>query len=144
MGLILILNGVDLMEVKMEKKKKIYAESSMSDLNFEDLISSDEIPILTADESLVFISVVHRQGPRSQRISPPSYIHPNESLPAEMPARSQIDVKNVTSTFTITVNVAADAFSSSHFPECQVQTLHILRKCAFVLYVEHLKNVLTF
>lgn len=141
MGLILILNGVDLMEVKMEKK--IYAESSMSDLNFEDLISSDEILILTANESVAFISVVHRQGPRSQRISPPSYIHPNESLPAEMPARSQIDVKNVTSTFRFTVNII-NAFSSSHFLECQVQTLHILHKCVFVLYVEHLKNLMTF
>lgn len=108
----------------------------MSDLNFEDLISSDEILILTANKSLVFVSVVHRQGPRSQRISPPSYVQPNESLPAEMPARSQIDVKNVTSTFTFTVNIT-DAFSSSHFLECQVQTLHILRKGAFVLYVEH-------
>lgn len=125
MGLILILNGVDLMEVKMEKK--VCERSSTSDFNFEDLISLDEILILTANESLVFISVVHRQGPRSQRISPPSYIRPNESLPAEMPAQPQIDVKNVTSTLTFTVN-ATDVFSSSHFLERRVQTLHILRK----------------
>lgn len=112
----------------------MYAESSVSDLNFEDLISSDEIPVLTANESLVFITVVHGQGPRSQRISPPSYIRPNESLPAEMPGRSQIDVKNVTSTSAFTVNIT-NAFSSSHFLECQVQTLHILRKNAHLYFM---------
>lgn len=45
---------------------------------------------------VVLLSVVHGQGPRSQRISLPSHIHPYEPLSAEMSRKSQIDVKNVT------------------------------------------------
>lgn len=42
--------------------------------------------------NLLCVSVVHWQGPLPLRIRLPPYLHPHESLPAEMPRRSQIDV----------------------------------------------------
>ena len=45
--------------------------------------------------TLVLISVVYWQGPRSRWTGLPSHVQRHESLPAEMSPQSQIDVKRV-------------------------------------------------
>lgn len=67
---------------------------------FADGVSDLDNPIAWLD--FCFIAVVHRQGSRSQRISPPSYVQPHEPFSAEMPPGSRIEAKNAAA-FRVTI-----------------------------------------